>query len=545
LAGVTVAGELERGRAAYGSLAWRDSYEALSRADELSPLSGTDLERLSVAAWMLGREDEWMQVLERAHRQNVEAGEPLRAARCAFWIGMVLALRGEIGPATGWLGRAQRLVERQGRECVEQGYLLLPVAFQREVAGDFDGAASTAAAAVEIGERFSDADLVALAAHTEGEALLQGGRLPEGLALLDEAMVAVTAGEVSPIVSGIVYCGVILACEAVFELRRAQEWTAALTRWCDRQPDLRAFTGRCLVHRAQLMRLQGAWPEALEETRQADRRFEEAMNRAAAARASYLRGEVHRLRGEFAPAEEAYRESSRRGLEPQPGLALLRLAQRNSVAAAASIERVLAETGDRLQRAGLLPAYVEIMVAVGELDRARRTCAELAETADAYDTEMLHAMAAQARGAVELASGDAAIALATLRRGWQAWDDLEAPYEAARTRMLVGAACRALGDEEGFALELDAARETFEQLGARPDLAALDEAAGPRSVHGLTARELEVLRLVATGKSNKEIAASLVISEHTVARHVQNIFTKLGVGSRTAAGAYAFEHDLV
>jgi ATP/maltotriose-dependent transcriptional regulator MalT len=269
------------------------------------------------------------------------------------------------------------------------------------------------------------------------------------------------------------------------------------------------------------------------------------MNRAAAARASYLRGEVHRLRGEFAPAEEAYRESSRRGLEPQPGLALLRLAQRNSVAAAASIERVLAETGDRLQRAGLLPAYVEIMVAVGELDRARRTCAELAETADAYDTEMLHAMAAQARGAVELASGDAAIALATLRRGWQAWDDLEAPYEAARTRMLVGAACRALGDEEGFALELDAARETFEQLGARPDLAALDEAAGPRSVHGLTARELEVLRLVATGKSNKEIAASLVISEHTVARHVQNIFTKLGVGSRTAAGAYAFEHDLV
>jgi ATP/maltotriose-dependent transcriptional regulator MalT len=535
--------ELERGRTAYESLAWTECYDALVLADEQSPLSAADLELLAVTAFMLGREDESTRALERAHQGHSEAGDRLRASRCGFWIGMTLLLRGELGPATGWLGRAQRLIEGEGRECAEQGYMLLPVAFQRQMAGDFDGAATTAAAAMEIGERFSDADLVALAADTQGEILVRSGRLRQGLALLDEAMVAVTAGEVSPMICGIVYCGVVLACEDVYELRRAQEWTAALARWCDRQPDLRAFTGRCLVHRAQLMRLQGAWPEAVEETRRADRRFEEAMNRAAAARASYLRAEVHRLRGEFAPAEGEYREASRRGLEPQPGLALLRLAQGNADAAAASIERVLAETTEPLQRAGLLPACVEIMLTVEGVDRAKSACEELHETATRYDTEMLRAMAAQARGAVQLAGGDTTSALSTLRHAWQTWDDLEAPYEAARTRVLIGVACRALGDEEGFRLEVDAARSAFEQLGAAPDVAALSGAPPPE--HGLTSREVEVLRLLATGKSNKEIAASLVISEHTVARHVQNIFTKLGVASRTAAGAYAFEHRLV
>ena len=360
-------------------------------------------------------------------------------------------------------------------------------------------------------------------------------------------MLAVTVGEASPIACGIVYCGVILACEDVYELRRAQEWTAALTRWCERQPDLRAFTGRCLVHRAQLMRLHGDWLDALEEAGRAGGRFEEAMNRAAAGRACYLRGEVHRLRGEFGPAGEAFRAASELGVEPQPGLALLRLSQGNADAAAATIRRAHGETGDRLRRAGLLPAYVEIMLAVGDVDAAGSACRELAEIAAEFDTEMLGAMAAQARGAVELAAGDAEAALVTLRHGWQAWQQLEAPYEAARTRVLVGAACRALGDDDGFTLEVDAARKAFEELGAAPDLASVDEMTGRArsSDHGLTTRELEVLRLVAIGKSNKEIGASLVISEHTVARHVQNIFTKLGVVSRTAAGAFAFEHDLV
>jgi tetratricopeptide (TPR) repeat protein len=228
-----------------------------------------------------------------------------------------------MGPGTGWLGRAQRLLEREG-DCVEQGYMLMPVAFQHQAEGDLEGAVATAAAAAEIGERFGDKDLFALAVHTQGEICVGGGRVREGLALLDEAMVVVTEGQLSPPVTGIVYCGVIHACEEVYELRRARDWTAALTSWCERQEDLVAFTGRCLVHRAQILQLQGAWPDALAEVDRASRRFEKSMNPAAVAKAHYLEGELRRLRGEFAEAEDAYRRSSRLGSEPQPGLALLR-----------------------------------------------------------------------------------------------------------------------------------------------------------------------------------------------------------------------------
>ena len=539
--------ELERGRASYARSAWADAYASLTLVDESAPLSVDDLDLLAVAAYMLGREDEWMKVMERAYHRSTADGEGLRASRYAFWIGMHLALRGEMGPATGWLGRAQRIVEREERECVERGYLLMPVAFQHEAAGDLEGAAATAASAAEIAERFGDADLFALAVHEQGNILVRDGRLTEGLPLLDEAMVAATSGELSPVVTGIVYCGVILACEEVYELRRAQEWTAALTRWCRKQPDLMAFTGRCNVHRARLMQLHGAWPDARQEARRAGGRFKAATaTPAAVAAAFYIEGDVHRLRGEVATAEEAYRAASRLGIEPQPGLALLRLAQGNVDAAAAAIRRVTAETADRLRRASLLPAYVEIMLAAGAVSEAREGCDELDAIAVDYGTEMLRAMAGSVRGAVELADGDAVSALVKLREAAQAWQTLEAPYETARVRVLLAQACRAVGDDDAFALELAAAREAFEQLGAAPDAARVDSLVGRRaSPHGLTQRELEVLRLVAGGKSNREIASTLVISEHTAARHVQNILAKLDVPSRTAAGAFAFEHDLV
>jgi ATP/maltotriose-dependent transcriptional regulator MalT len=257
---------------------------------------------------------------------------------------------------------------------------------------------------------------------------------------------------------------------------------------------------------------------------------------------------VLRLRGDFAAAEAAYREANGHGREPQPGLALLRLAQGDAPAAAAVIRRALAETVEPLRRARLLPACVEIMLACGDTAAARAACDELTGVASGFESAMLGATVEYVHGSVELAEGAAAAALVSLRAAWQAWQELEAPYEAARTRVLLAQACRALGDDDTADLELEAARTVFAQLGAGPDLAAVEALAAPSSpsdTHGLTRRELEVLRLVAAGRSNRQIATELVVSEHTVARHVQNILGKLAVPSRTAATAFAFEHRLI
>ena len=538
----TLKSDLGRARAAYAECSWLEAYEAFARADENESLAPADLELRATTARMLARDAEAVEILERAHHAYLQREETLRAAYCAGWIGMTLFFIGAVGPAGGWLARADRLLEDVGEETVVHGYALLPVMFRHETAGDLEAAVAVAAKAAQIGKRHRDAELMALAIHAQGHMLVLAGRVAEGLVLLDEAMVAVTTAELSPFVVGIVYCGVILACQEGFEVARAREWTLELTRWVERQRDLVAFTGRCLVHRAEILQLGGSWSEALVEARLAAERFVETKN-AAAGLALYRQGELLRLRGEFKAAEQAYRNASRHGWEPQPGLAQLRLAQGRHDLALAAIRRASADVTEPLKRAALLPAQVEIALAAGEVDEARSACLELQDLARGYESAMLDAIVAHAQGAVALAEGDARSALARLRRAQRIWLELDAPYEVARTRELIAQACCALDDDEAGQLELEAAREVFERLGAAPDLARVFSRADP--AHGLSAREVEVLRLVASGKSNREIASTLVISEHTVARHVQNIYAKLGLSSRAAATAFAFEHELM
>ena len=539
---------LERGRRSYAARAWKDAYAALSSADRAAPLGGVDLDLLAASAGLLGRYDEQLTLLERAHQAHLESGERLRAVRSAFWVGMFSAQRGERARATGWFGRAQRLLEREDRDCAERGYLLVTVMAAHEEAGDFEAAIATTVEAARIGERFRDADLVALALYERGRLLAKQGKFVVGLGLFDEVMVAVTTGELSPIVTGVLYCSVIADCQRMYDLRRAREWTAALTRWCREQPEMFTFTARCLVHRAEIMQVDGAWPDALNEARRAAARYATVDDRVAIGESLYRQAEIHRLRGANADAEAAYRDASRCGWEPQPGLALLRLAQGATEAAVAAIRRVLSQTTEPMPRGGLLPAYVEITLAAGDLDEARGALSELEEITEHYRGGTLGATAAQARGAVTLAEGDAEASLVALREAAHLWDELGAPYESARVRVLVGLACTQVGDADGAELELDAARRAFDELGAAPDVARVDDLtdrAAPSPVGELTAREVEVVRLVATGRTNRAIAEELRISEKTVARHMSNVFTKLGVSSRSAVTAFAYEQDLV
>jgi len=540
---------LDRGRRAYDRRAWKDAHALLSLADRQTALRAGDLERLGTAAFLIGREKEFERALERAHRAYRDAGDRPGAARCAFWIGLQLFLRGKTGPATGWLARGQRLLDEEGRETAEAGYLLLPVAEQHLGAGEWERARAVAREATGFGTRLGDRDLVAAARHVEGRTLLEMGRVEEGFALLDEAMLEVTSGELSPMMTGLVYCSVINCCQRVQALGRAREWTAALGRWCQDQRQMMVFTSTCLVHRAEILQLQGAWADALAEARRACQPQTDGPGGQAPGAAFYQQGEIFRLRGELDAAEKAYRSASRAGAEPQPGLALLWLARGRTRAAAAAIGRALDETVEPLARARFLPAQVEILLAGRDHEGARTACAELAEIAAKFHIDVLRATAAQTQGALELAAGKPREALVRLRLAWKEWQALGIPHAAARTREMLGLACRSLGDRAGGRMELEAARAAYASLGAGPDIARVDTFLTPHRTdagpQGLTPREVQVLRLVAAGKSNKELADALSLSVKTIERHVGNILMKLDVTSRVAATAWAYENEVV
>lgn len=545
---MTTSETLNRGREAFEGQAWAEAYDQLKAADRETPLEAEDLERLATAAYLVGKYADSTDTWARAHREWLNQGGLERAARCAFWLSFGLLNRGKRARAGGWVARAHRLLDEEQCDCVEQGFLLLPDALQCLAEGNVARAYTMFCQAAEIGDRFDNPNLIALARHSRGRVLIRRGKIREGVTLLDEAMVAIEAGELAPMVVGVVYCSVIEGCLEIFDLRRAQEWTMALSDWCASQPDLVPYTGQCLVHRAEILQLHGAWSEAVDAAQRAGERLLNGAGQPAAGAAFYQQAELHRLRGAFAEAEEAYHQASQWGRKPQPGLAQLRLDQGQIDAAEAAIRRAMDETQGRISRSRLLPAYVEIMLAAGDVQAARVATDELGEIAGDLDAPFLRAAAAQARGAVLLTEGNTQDALVALRQAWAAWQEVKVPYKAARVRVLIGVACRKLGDEDTAAMELDAARCAFQRLGAAPDLARMEELsrpAAPEADGELTSREVQVLRLVAAGKTNQEIADELFISEKTVARHMSNIFSKLGLPNRAAATAYAYEHDLV
>lgn len=680
---------LDRGRQAFADHRWADAYALLTTADQETGLAPADLEHLATAAYLTGHDnvDHWT----RAHQELLRQGNAPRATRCAFWLGYALLNRGEPARGSGWLTRARNVLDPD-LDCVEQGYLLLPAARHHVLTGEHADGHTLAEQATSIGTRFADPDLVALARHIQARALIRLRRLPEAVTLLDELMVTVTAGEVSAVVAGDTYCGVIEACHETFDLHRAREWTAALTRWCAAQPGLVPFTGQCQIHRSEILQLHGAWPEALAAAHEALTRFTQGFPHPAIGAAHYQIAELNRLTGNLTEAEIHYRQANRRGRPPQPGQALLRLAQEETETANTTIHRALEDAPDPTTQCRLLPAAVEITLAAGDPHTARTATNQLTHLAAAHNSPVLQAAARRAHGAVLLAEDAPREAATVLRDAWTQWHTLEAPYEAARTRVLIAQAHQALGDTDTAHLEQDAATWAFRQLGATTDLTqltrtnptshlapsppatkpktatdystapsgdgipppaptpearpALPELAPPpkppeqlttsstatppttrdddrtvttpvhdqtttalttrldndwtasapatpsadnrtvvapatstvhvrntgvpttstvdgrsvtassgvsavgrpvepgRSPGGLTGRELEVLRLVAAGGTNRAIAAELFLSEKTVARHVSNIFAKIGVSSRAAATAWVYEQHL-
>ncbi len=516
---------------------------------DVRTLEPADLERLGTAAYLAGDEARSLDAYTRAHNLALEKGDTRLAARSAFWIAFVFLGAREVTRAGGWAARARRLLEEDRHDCVECGYVLLPQGIEQVTAGDLAGAEATFAAAERLGERFNDFDLTSLARQGRGRVLVGLGRVAEGVALFDEAMVAVTAGEVTPIVSGVVYCSVISACFDLLDIRRAQEWTEALNDWCEAQSDHVRYRGECLTHRAEIFRLRGEWSAALAAARRANDALMSATH-IGHGMAAYALAELHRLQGDIGAAEEAYRLASEYGRSPHPGLALLRLGQGQREAARAAIDRIMAEPARGRQRADVLMAAVEILLASQEVQAARRAADELSTMAGTVASVWLRAMAASADGRVLLADGQPRQALTPLREALTIWREIHAPYEAARVSVLIGRACRALGDVDGAETEWNSAARVFRQCGAAPALAEIEaltheqpSTTRPDTV-GLTPREVEVLRLIAQGKTNRGIARALDISEKTVARHVSNIFIKLAVSTRAAATAYAFTHGL-
>jgi DNA-binding CsgD family transcriptional regulator len=530
----------------YREQSWSVVYKVLKSRE--NTLNVEELYQLSLAAYLTGHDGESFEMLARTHHRFLENGKIKQAVRCAFWIGMLLMFRGERARGSGWFSRAHRLVEEHKYEGPENGLLLLPAGLGSLGAGNANLALTNFNKALEAGKGYDDPDLTTLSLLGQGQAMIQLGNISEGITLLDESMISVESADISPLVVGIVYCAVIETCQMIFDIRRAQEWTAVLSQWCESQPDLVPFRGQCLIRRSQIRHIHGEWSEALDEMQRACRILSEPPGEPAAGEAYYQLAEIFRLRGDFQQAEKLYIESNKWARKPQPGLALLRLAQNEKDMAIKSIQNTLDEAKTPLQRLKVLPAYIEIMLVHNKTTDARSAVDELNAVAEKYETIFLQAITAYCQGALLLKENDFGAAIKSLRRSLILWNELNAPYEAASVRLLLGIAYRKKGDHDSAGMELTAAQWIFNELEALPDLekveALIDEKKA-HDLHGLTLREFQVLQLVSEGDKNKTIANKLFISERTVERHLSNIFNKLQVNSRTEATTFAYKHGIL
>jgi DNA-binding CsgD family transcriptional regulator len=531
-------------RVAARPTSWAETYEAL-RVRDPSELTPREHEHLADAAWWLSKPGESIAARQRAYAGSASSGDAEHAMWMAGRLSIEHFMRGDPAVGAGWLLKTQHLA-KDVPEGVGHGLLLIVEATVARFSGDMPRALELAGEAAELGRRLDDPDLSAMATHMQGVLLVAAGDIARGVALLDEAMTSVVAGQLSPWFTGIVYCSVIGTCLEIADVRRADQWSEAARAWCETLPPESPFPGMCRVNRAEVARLRGAWPEAEAEATRASVELME-FDPMGAAQALYETGEIRRRIGNLIGAEECFARAREIGFDPQPGLSLLRAANGNMDAALAGLRLAATTiTESRLRRARVLGALVDVALSFGDLDGASEAADLLAALAADSDAPILETTATTAAGALLLARGEAATAVDRLRDACASWRDLRLPYEGARARVLYGLALRSAGDEDDAILELRSAVAAFDRLGATPDrdeAARLLPGASPLP-RGLTPREAEVLRLVAAGKTNRDIAADLVISEHTVARHLQNMFTKLGVSSRSAATAFAFEHDL-
>lgn len=535
-----------RGRKAFARGAWGEAYACLSQSVD-NTLPPDDLELLAMSAYLGDGSNAYQDLWTRAYNSFLDEHNIPGAVRCAFWLGFILSSKGERVRGGSWIGLARQLLDDHPMDCVEEGYLFLPVALKCLGAGDVQGSIEAFDQAKRIGNRFKDEDLLALAQLGHGQALIRAGEPERGVASLDKAMIAVESQRLAPMVMGIIYCAVIETCLEIFDLTRALEWTNALGHWCASHPQLVPFRGQCLARRSEILRLHGAWDEAMREAAHAIDRLSQPMPESAAGAVFYQLGDLCRLQGDYVKAEEAYREANKLGRTPQPGLALLRLAQGNTGKAKASISHAVEAFRRLSNKCDVLFARVEIMLAADDTGEARSTLQALRQILQPHEPPLLSAVLAQAEGAVLLAEGQYEFAAERLTHARSLWEELKVPYELARTRALLARAYRATGDEDSAQLEYHGARSIFHQLNAMPDVDSLERHFSADVSHSgkdLSRREKEVLHLMTDGKSNKAIAHALFISERTVERHVSNIFVKLDVSSRTEAASFAFRHKL-